>query len=170
MARVFVAVWPPADVVDALRGLPRTMPGVRWTGEEQWHVTLRFLGSVPDDVVPSVSAVLDPWVGACPEREVTLGPSLRRFGRALAFSVEGLADVAAAVASATAGFGQPPEARRFTGHLTLARARQRRPSLTAAPALEATWTVDEIALVQSFLGGGPGGRARYENVSVHQLA
>ncbi|NIR41602.1 MAG: RNA 2',3'-cyclic phosphodiesterase, partial [Actinobacteria bacterium] len=45
MPRLFVAVWPPPSVVDLLARLPRREePGVRWTTEAQWHVTLRFLG------------------------------------------------------------------------------------------------------------------------------
>ena len=46
MPRLFVAVWPPDEVLDAIAALPRAdEPGVRWTRRDQWHVTLRFLGS-----------------------------------------------------------------------------------------------------------------------------
>ena len=45
--RLFVAVWPPDDVIDVLADLPRPeVAGVRWTTRGQWHVTLRFLGHV----------------------------------------------------------------------------------------------------------------------------
>jgi 2'-5' RNA ligase len=45
-ARLFVAVWPPAGVVETLQALERPdIPRLRWTTPEQWHVTLRFLGS-----------------------------------------------------------------------------------------------------------------------------
>jgi 2'-5' RNA ligase len=47
--RLFVAVRPPDDILDAVAALPRpTHPGVRWTARDQWHVTLRFLGEVED--------------------------------------------------------------------------------------------------------------------------
>ena len=46
--RLFVAVWPPADVVTRVAALPRPdVAGLRWTAPDHWHVTLRFLGSVP---------------------------------------------------------------------------------------------------------------------------
>ncbi len=45
--RLFVAVWPPPEVVAVLASLDRpVVDGVRWTTQEQWHVTIRFLGSV----------------------------------------------------------------------------------------------------------------------------
>ncbi|MDQ1444823.1 MAG: hypothetical protein QOI20_1287, partial [Acidimicrobiaceae bacterium] len=44
--RLFVAVWPRPEVVDALARLPRPdVPGLRWTGPDHWHVTLVFLGA-----------------------------------------------------------------------------------------------------------------------------
>ena len=47
--RLFVAVWPPVDVVERLSELPRpAVDGVRWTTPDQWHVTIRFLGEVAD--------------------------------------------------------------------------------------------------------------------------
>ena len=50
--RLFVAVWPPDDVLDLLAGLP----GRRWLesggrAAAQWHVTLRFLGDAEVDAV-----------------------------------------------------------------------------------------------------------------------
>ncbi|MER3453020.1 MAG: RNA 2',3'-cyclic phosphodiesterase, partial [Acidimicrobiia bacterium] len=47
--RLFVAVWPPEEVLDVVAKLPRPgVVGLRWTSREQWHVTLRFFGSVPE--------------------------------------------------------------------------------------------------------------------------
>src|SRR5947209_3556899 len=49
VARLFVAVWPPASLISQLRSLDRpARPGLRWTTEDQWHVTLRFLGGVDE--------------------------------------------------------------------------------------------------------------------------
>ena len=45
MARLFVAVWPPDEVVAELMALGRKdRRGVRFVHPERWHVTLRFLG------------------------------------------------------------------------------------------------------------------------------
>jgi RNA 2',3'-cyclic 3'-phosphodiesterase len=142
--RLFIAVWPPSAVVEALHQLPRPdRPDVRWTLPEQWHVTLRFLGET--DVVPALSDDLPP-------AEAVLGPAIRRINRqALVAPVAGLDDLAAAVGND----------RRFAGHLTIARARGRRavpPELSGTP-VAWRWEVDEVTVVRSHLGRGP---ARYE--------
>jgi RNA 2',3'-cyclic 3'-phosphodiesterase len=147
--RLFIAVWPPDEIVDRLRALARPEhPEVRWTLPEQWHVTLRFLGEV--DAAP-------PLPSSWPAAEAVLGPVSRRLDRhVLAVPVAGLDGLAAAVAVAGEG-----DRRRFTGHLTLARARGRAsipPSLAGAP-VEGRWPVDEVTMVRSHLGRGP---ARYE--------
>ena len=150
MARLFVAVWPPEDVLDALAGLPRPeVPGLRWTRRDQWHVTLRFLGAV-DEAQPVVAA-LGTIDGAVPA-EAVMGPAVERFGRrVLQVPVAGLDALATAVAGVTEGVGRA-EDRPFRGHLTLARARPgsrldlRR--LTGVP-LAARWTARELCLVES---------------------
>ncbi|MGA0174704.1 MAG: 2'-5' RNA ligase family protein, partial [Phycisphaerales bacterium] len=54
LGRAFLAVFPPADVVGAVDerlGPVRVLPaaaGLRWVRREQWHLTLRFCGRVPD--------------------------------------------------------------------------------------------------------------------------
>ena len=152
MPRLFVAVWPPEEVLDVLAGLARPdIPGLRWTGRDQWHVTLRFLGRV-DDVGPVVAA-LAAMEGAFPA-DAVLGPAVGRFGqRVLHVPVDGLEAVAAAVRRATEGLGRP-EDRRFDGHLTLARARRGRGvdlrPLTGSP-LAAGWRAGTVCLVESRL-------------------
>jgi 2'-5' RNA ligase len=63
--------------------------------------------------------------------------------------VAGLDGVATAVVSTTATIGKPPEARRFHGHLTLARLTG--PARPAPLAFSARWPVTSIALVESRL-------------------
>ncbi|MGH9276738.1 MAG: RNA 2',3'-cyclic phosphodiesterase [Acidimicrobiales bacterium] len=171
MARLFVAVWPPEDVLDLVAALPRPdVAGVRWTRPEQWHVTLRFLGRVdePDFVVAALGAA------PLPSAQAEMGPTVGRFGqRVLHVPVVGLGDVAAAVVAATAELGEPPEDRPFAGHLTLARAgdRDRRSRVDLRPLagtpIVARWTVDEVTLVESRLS--PSG-ARYEVVERFPLS
>ena len=163
--RLFVALRPPEDVLDLLEALPRPeRPGVRWTGRDQWHVTLRFLGEV-DDPGPVADALDAAPLAAC---DAALGPGLATLGRqVLCVPVDGLDALAGAVVAATAGFGHPPEDRPFRGHLTLARLRRDRggspAGLTSTP-VEAAFPVGEIQLVRSHLGtGGP----RYEDL--HQV-
>lgn len=163
-ARLFVAVWPPSRVVDALtalRGADRL--GVRWMGEEQWHVTLRFLGTVA--VEPAVRA-LEAVAGVAAAR-ATVGAAPLRLGReVLAFPVDGLEELAAAVDLAFTGLGRDPDHRPFRGHLTLARGKGVRGLRVPALAGPMDWPVESVSLVRSHLGSGG---ARYEDVAVVKL-
>ena len=157
MARLFVALWPPEGVLDAVEALPRLpLAGARWTTRKQWHVTLRFLG--PADVRVATAA-LDNLVAAA--GTASLGPRPTRLGRGvLMLPVAGIDDLAAAAVQATAHIGAPPDSRPFRGHLTLAESRRGRPPKLDVE-LRASWPVTEVALVESHLH--PAG-ARYETV------
>jgi RNA 2',3'-cyclic 3'-phosphodiesterase len=147
--RLFVAVWPPDAVVRSLSGLRRpAQAGVRWTTSDQWHVTLRFLGSIDD-----IGGVKDVLARFPPEAGLTAvaGPGVQRLGRAiLCLPVGGLEALAGAVLAVTADIGEPAEDRAFKGHITLARAK---PGVDIRPlageTLAATWRVDEVTLVAS---------------------
>lgn len=122
---------------------------MRWTGPEQWHVTLRFLGSV-DDVEVAKGRLHDV---VAPMALAEMGPASDRFGdRVLHVPVQGLSALAAAVVAASAEIGEPPNDRAFSGHITLARPRGRSKVdlrlLTGTP-LAATWAVHEVTLVAS---------------------
>jgi 2'-5' RNA ligase len=155
-ARLFVAVWPPPSVIDVVAALARPeRPRLRWTTREHWHVTLRFLGTADVEAARGALAV-----GVYPSAVARLGPALIRLGRGvLAAPVSGLDRLAASVVAASEGLGRPAEPRRFTGHLTLARSRDRVPADLAGGSIEGSWPVSEITLVASHLH--PHG-ARYE--------
>ena len=141
--RLFVGVWPPPEVVDALRAMPRPdVPEVRWSTPDQWHVTLRFLGAVAD-VAAARAALADvTWTSAT----VEVGPATARLGTSiLMLPVRGLDALAAAIPF-------PLDHDGFTGHLTVARARGRRgrvPSSLEGIPVEASWTATSFALVRS---------------------
>ena len=149
MARLFVAVWPSPDALGHLEELSRReQPGVRWVPPHQWHVTLRFLGESDADEVRSALA------GAVlPATVARLGGTVRRLGKeAIVVPVDGLQHVAAAVREATADVGRPPDARPFSGHLTLGRLRRGATcDLLGAP-IAAAFPVTEVTLVRSTLG------------------
>lgn len=77
--------------------------------------------------------------------------------------------LAAGARSAANAAGCVPDGARFRPHLTLARLRGREDATAWLRVLDtfgsSEWTADEIALVDSFLGDGPGGRARHEVVA-----
>lgn len=164
MSRLFVAVWPPAEVLDAVEALHRPAEaGGRWTRRDQWHVTLRFLGPADADEVSAALAGL----GHEPV-EAVLGPEVGRLGEGVVqVPVAGLDGLAKAVVSLTAGVGRPPEDRPFIGHLTLARMVGEPPAGVLGQALSATFPVDSVALVTSELGGDA---ARYTTVATFPLS
>lgn len=150
-----MAVWPPEEVLDRLAALPRPdIPGIRWTEREQWHVTLRFLGSVAD-AAPVVEALEGLDVA---ETEAVLGPAVGRFGRrVLQVPVAGLEELAGAVVRATSHLGRPPDDRPFAGHITLARvAKAANVGLgrRAGTPVHARWAVREYCLVESRVSAG----------------
>jgi RNA 2',3'-cyclic 3'-phosphodiesterase len=166
-ARLFVAVWPGPALLAWLRSLDRpSRTGLRWTTEAQWHVTLRFAGSVDESAAAALRDALGAVASASSPVAVRAGPRPLPLGAGIwVLPVDGLQGLAGAVGEATATIGQPPPARRFRGHLTLARTRHpqalRELSVGDADVVDESWEVPEITLVHSTLR--PDG-ARYEVV------
>ena len=163
-SRLFVAVWPPDEVLDAIEALPRpSVPGVRWVGRSRWHVTVRFLGEAEPEEAEAALGRVD----AAPAL-AEVGPEVVRLGRSVVcVPVGGLDAVASAVVDATAHVGRPPEQRPFRGHLTIGRLRRRRASALEGHPIGGSFPVAEVALVESVLGGdGP----TYRTLAVHPLS
>ncbi len=159
MARLFVAVWPTDDVLDALADVERPRDqGVRWVPRENLHVTLRFLGDADEDEVADALAHTT-WRGAT----ARIGPAIDALSdRSLVLPVGGVDDLATTAARATDGLGSH-RSRRFRGHLTVARlARRARPQRALGLRFAATFDVVEVALVASTLT--PDG-ARYDTLA-----
>lgn len=156
-----MAVWPPPEVMDVVRALPRpSVPRLRWTTEDQWHVTLRFFGEATVEEAGAALRALG--YAQCPE--AVLGPRTEQVGRTIVHvPVAGLDGLAAAVVAATATVGEEPPARPFRGHLTLGRVNRGRAELQPLVGVPAAgrWRVEEVTLVASRLH--PHG-ARYEVV------
>jgi len=162
VARLFVAIQPPAaSVADLLRIVP-AQHGIRPTMAAQLHLTLRFLGEQDDATAARIERVLS---------EVTAPPvvlqvkGVGRFrghqGAILWAGLEASAPMQALVDAITAALereGIPPERRRFWPHLTLARCRPEVPEhvlrdwLAARRALSLpACTIDRFVLFESVL-------------------
>jgi 2'-5' RNA ligase len=160
--RLFVAVWPSAQVVEGLQGLDRpAVDGVRWTTADQWHVTARFLGRLagPDELAVRLRSI------PLPAAVATIGPtSESRTPSVLWLPVQGLDVLAAEVTRLTGDIGQPVD-HPFRGHLTLARSQRRAPRgvlrRLAPITFSGRWEVAEVTVVASTPGGGG---TRYEVV------
>ena len=186
--RMFVAVVPPADVVedlDAFLAVRRGAAAFRWTLAEQVHVTLAFLEHVADR---QLDDLVERLTRAARKRRrfetrITGGGAFPNASRArvlwAGLALDGLGrtelDRAATGARAAATrAGIEVDGQRFRPHLTVAR--MGRPSGVTGwiEVLDAyagpTWTVDRIALVASYLGEGPRKRPRYEMVETFPMS
>lgn len=178
--RLFIAVnFPPvvrSDLGDLVRTLADAKLPVRWTPEDNFHLTLRFLGDRSEEdvevlgrILREVAAEAEPFrigfgpVGAFPSPRrprviwisVDAGPRLRLLRDELERRL------------AAAGFGR--DDRSFRPHVTLGRARKDAApgafrgfvSLAGDLGLETSVSVDTVDLVRSHRG--PDG-SRYERL------
>lgn len=126
MIRAFVALDLPPAVKATLADLRAGVPGARWTDPADLHLTLRFVGEVPEDRLEDVHHALDEI--RAPAFDLTLegvgqfgqGARSRLLWAGVAAS-PALAHLQAKVESAVVRAGEPAETRRFTPHVTLAR-------------------------------------------------
>jgi 2'-5' RNA ligase len=152
--RLFVAVELPDDVkaalaaaIDLLRRVTGER-GLRWVRAEGIHVTLKFLGAVPESRVEAIIDGLHSALGQAAIAPFELQPyrfgafhggrhmpvefrgtreayhyNLRVVWVGMQGNIEALARLAARIESAIAPLGYPTERRPFAAHLTLARMR-----------------------------------------------
>lgn len=162
------------------RGLSRRCDDVRWTPKELWHVTVKFLGDVPDDDVGSVTEALR--VGAARSKPFPMTvqgcgcfPSrgLVRIVWAGAVDDSGaMVETARAINSELQAVGFSSEARPWGAHITIGRVREDRSGgrlrtvVDAARLAPVSQRVDSVALMSSVLSSGG---ARYAPVCVVSL-
>ena len=148
--RLFLAVWPPDDVLDALAALDRPGDGRACGGpaSDQWHVTLRFFGEVP---VPDPMRRRHRRPHRCPH-DRPLGPATSLLvPRIVAVAVAGLDAVADASDRGHSRHWRPPQQRPFRGHITLARLRnvpRRAARRIVGEPMAGEWPVTAIHVVQ----------------------
>ncbi len=149
MARLFLAVWPPDDVVEMLCELPRKdQRGVRFVPPESWHATLRFLGDAdPDRVADAMQHA------ALPAATAKVGPAIDMLGtHSVIAPVAGLDALATAVIDATDGLGTLAPRPTYTGHITIGRVKRGAIVRKVVGMLcESSFDVTEVALVESRL-------------------
>ncbi len=164
--RLFVAVFPPEDVVADLRRriTPAAGRTVRLTPVERWHVTLAFLGEVAPERLPDAERALDAVPPAGPLRlRISGGGSFGRGRSAVLWAgldgdLAGLRDLHAAVRRALVAGDLPHDERPFTPHLTVAYANSAEVRAALRDHAGATWTADEFVLVRSLHNEGGGYR------------
>jgi len=129
MYRLFVAIRPPEQIRDLLIDSMDDSPALRWVGDEQLHLTLRFIGeverSVANDVADALGRLSFP---AFDLRIAGVGRFDRKGGGALWAGVnprKPAVELAAKVERACVSVGLEPERRAYHPHITLARYNRR---------------------------------------------
>jgi RNA 2',3'-cyclic 3'-phosphodiesterase len=136
--RAFLAIPPDPEWVAAaapvVARLRAELPRASWTRPDAWHLTLKFLGEVPEDAAERFAAELGPWAAAARAGELpSAGALLLPPGRRARVLAAGFAPSAAGAAleelarradEAAAGLGVERERRAFRPHVTFARLRE----------------------------------------------
>jgi len=170
LMRIFVAVFPPADVQRSAAGLIERLraegDGVAWVKADNLHFTVRFLGDLGESGASRAAAAVRQAAGGMPAFRAALGgpgafPSPRK-ARVLWLGLSAGAEQLVALAGAVergleeAGFGRAD--RPFKPHLTIGRVRDRErdwsdPLASAARPVdgESGFDVDRVVVVQSTL-------------------
>jgi 2'-5' RNA ligase len=125
MHRLFVAIRPPEEVRDLLIDAMDEGPGLRWVGEDNLHLTLRFIGEVERPLAGDLAAALDRIRFPGFELRIAgVGRFDQKGGGALWAGIEprkSVVELAAKVDRACQSAGLEPERRAFFPHVTLAR-------------------------------------------------
>jgi 2'-5' RNA ligase len=127
MPRIFTGLEVPAAVGQSLAMLRGGLPGARWIDVENYHITLRFIGDVDDSIAREVASLL----GRVRRRsfEIRLEGVASFGGRkpraviAPVASSQSLMELQAEHERLMQRVGLPPEGRKYTPHVTLARLR-----------------------------------------------
>jgi 2'-5' RNA ligase len=178
---LFVAIRPAAAALEHLERAVdplRAEPGLRWAAPESVHVTVAFLGRVPDERLPELETRLAR--AAARHRVLTLAVAgAGHFGTRVLFAkvdgdVDALRRLAASVVAAARRANVPVDERPYRPHLTLARSRGQSSLRPLAEELDSysgpAWTVDEVLLMESRPTGVTGRPPAYAVLSRHPLA
>jgi 2'-5' RNA ligase len=126
LIRLFVGIELPEAIRERLAGLSGGVPGARWMPPENMHLTLRFIGEVENGQAEDIDAALMRL--RSPRFDITLDgvgffgkPSAARMLWAGVRKCEKLTRLQAKIETALQMSGLPPEERKFSPHISLAR-------------------------------------------------
>ncbi len=166
-ARLFAAVLPPVEVVDALDAFlqPRrpAEPRLRWTRPESFHLTTAFMGDVPDRAIEPLHDHLAHAATRTPAFRLRLAGGgafpwpveTKVLWVGVTDGAEQLAQLAERCRGAATRAGVRVDAARFVPHLTVARANRSIDTTRLVRVLESLDTdgfeASELVLVASHL-------------------
>jgi 2'-5' RNA ligase len=178
---LFVAVVPPIEVVEDLNEFvePRREhpdDDIRWASDQHWHITLAFLGEVPDWKTDELGERLEAAAKRQKPFELQLTgagafpgvPNARVLYTGVRDESESLKHLSMTTRAAASRAGVEVEGRKFTPHVTLARLRQPIDVTKWFRVFDTydgpVWTAESVQLIESRLGEGPGHSAAYSTV------
>ena len=127
MPRLFTALEIPSETRMRLAGLRGGLKGARWVDAENYHITLRFIGDVDDRTADEIANVLDKVHRRALMIQLRgLGAFGSRKLHAVWARVEPspeLSELQSEHERLLQRIGLPPEGRKFTPHVTVARLR-----------------------------------------------
>ena len=127
--RLFVALALPDSVSDSLLAVQGGVPGARWQTREQLHLTLRFIGEVDGLAMTAIhdalSTIAAPAFTLALKAVGSFGGRIPRDLWAGVRAGEPLNHLQRKIESALQRVGVPPDGRKFTPHVTLARLKGR---------------------------------------------
>jgi RNA 2',3'-cyclic 3'-phosphodiesterase len=174
--RLFIAIHPPDTVRDMLIDAMEGLEGARWLGEDQLHLTLRFVGEVDSPAANDLAAALGRIGGEPFELRIVGAGVFDRRGMPSAIWARVLPSAALEAlrqkverACDSAGLGR--ETRRFTPHITLARLGRSSGDIggwlaTHGNLAAGPWRIESFGLYESRLGREG---AHYEAVAAYPL-
>lgn len=125
MPRLFVALEIPPDIALSLSLLRGGLHGARWIDVEKYHLTLRFIGDVDartaDELLYALDRVEAPKFDLMLEGMGAFGSKKPRSIWAGTNQPKELFELQSNIERQCQKVGLPPESRRFTPHITLAR-------------------------------------------------
>lgn len=168
MPRLFTGIEIPAEIGQALSAYRGGLPGARWLDPENYHITLRFIGDIDEQTARDVLSILGEGRRREPLRVTidgldTFGGGRPRTVFARASASRDMNDLQSEQERLVRRIGLPPERRKFTPHVTLARLRDVSPVDVAnyfaarSPFPKLTFTAPRFVLFSSrdSVGGGP---------------
>ena len=163
MIRTFIALSIPEEVKavigTAISELKAKNHAVRWVKPAALHITLKFLGDIPEQTVVAVAADLDKAAALCPPLTLRIEgfgafPNVKR-PRVVWVGLKGdmheLYTLASNIDKACIAYGVAGERRPFSGHITLGRLKEPIMVDLAINPVSGLFNASQVLLYQSVL-------------------
>ncbi|MDV0442803.1 RNA 2',3'-cyclic phosphodiesterase [Methanorbis rubei] len=163
MARLFIAVEPSSEIRNNLAAAAQSLLGtsarLSVVGASQMHITLKFLGEVPDSKIPKIITTFSELHGEPYQLSASGVGVFGRPTRVIKAEVKdngASKELASKLDSLLSSIGIPKETQPFSPHLTLARVKEYSPDILpkVAAVKDADFgscTIDKVALKKSTL-------------------